>query len=153
MPEEISRHKNRMLKRPVLVLLIALAVSATGCNRPDFTHPVAAYISLARALQKGDLKTAWNAISTETRTRLEERAKAISAGSGGALREEPASLFFGGSEDSRPLKEVKLLREEGNVAVLSVVPEEGPPREVRMVKEKDGWKLDASPDLQEQLAP
>ncbi|MGA9524617.1 MAG: hypothetical protein WBV82_24380 [Myxococcaceae bacterium] len=142
-----------MLKRTALLLMVALAVPATGCNRPDFTRPESAYISLARALQKGDVKTAWNAVSTGTRTRLEERAKAISAGSGGSLREEPAALFFGGSEVARPLKEVKLLREEGNVATLSVVPEDGPPREVRMVKEKDGWKLDVSQDLQEQVAP
>jgi hypothetical protein len=152
-PEWISRHKNPMLKRTALVLLLALAVPATGCNRPDFSRPVEAYLSLARALQKGDAKTAWNAVSTPTRERLEKRAKEISAGSGGALREEPAALFFGASYDRRPVKEVKLLREEGNVAILSVVPDEGPPREVRMVKEEDGWKLDASQDLQEQVAP
>ncbi len=149
----VSRHKNHMLMRTALVLLLALAVPATGCNRPDFTRPVEAYLSLARALQKRDAKTAWNAISTDTRKRLEERAREISSQSGGAIREEPAALFFGASYDIRPVKEVKLLSEEASVATLSVVPEEGPPREVRMVKEKDGWKLDASQDLQEQVAP
>jgi hypothetical protein len=140
-----------MSTRSGLLLALAFAVSATGCRRPDFTRPVESYLSLTRALQKGDAQTAWNGLSHNTQRILEERSKQISTESGGAVREDPAALFFGAGYERKPVKEVKILREEGNEATLSVVPEQGSPHEVRMVREDGRWKLDAGGALEKQV--
>jgi hypothetical protein len=141
-----------MLTRTALILAVALAICASGCRRQSFDTPVDAYLSIARALQKGEGKVAWNALSSRTQELLQARARALSEESGGAVREEPAALFFGASYDRAPVKEVRVVRQEGDMAVLAVVPEEGEVREVRMVREADGWKLDATDLLTNEAA-
>lgn len=102
-----------------------------------------AYLSFARAVQKSEYDAAWKALSEESQKLLTERAKKISSSAAGSVAEQPAALFFG-APGAPPVKEVKLVKEEGNVAYLNVVPEQGPAQEVRMVREQGAWKLDVS---------
>lgn len=127
--------------------LIAVAALCWGCNRPNWDTPVSAYLSYARALEKKDVKTAWGALSTETRKVLEARSAEVTKISGGAVKDVPEALFFGGNFATEPVKEVSLVKQEGNVAFVSVVPQQGDPREVRMINEGGAWKLDVSERL------
>ncbi len=127
---------------PLLVLLIAVTLLA--CNRPTWDTPTDAYMSFARAIQKQDSRTAWTGLSEESRKALEERAQVISEATGGAVRAAPQPLFFGGGFETPPVRSVKLLSQDGMQARLAVVSEGGTEREVRMVREKEGWRLDVT---------
>ena len=126
------------------LLVVAAASALAGCNRPRFDNPLDAYRSIARAVQKGEANVAWGALSEGSRNILEQRARAISADSGGAVGEDARMLFFGSGVQPPMAQELALVSQEGDVALLSVKPEEGPAREVRMVREAGGWKLDVS---------
>jgi hypothetical protein len=128
-----------------LLPLAALALAA-GCNRPRFDTPTAAYESFARAIQKGDYDVAWSALSSGTQRLLSDRAREISAASGGSVREDPAALFFVERVRAPPVSEIKLAREEGDSAALAVTAG-GVTREVRMVKERGGWRIDSEQAL------
>lgn len=132
------------MARASLLPLILLSALTWGCNRPKWDTPVDAYLSYARALEKKDVKTAWTALSSQTRETLKERSAEVSRVSGGAVKDMPEALFFGGNFATEPVKEVSLVKQEGSVALVSVVPRQGSAREVRMVKEDGGWKLDVS---------
>lgn len=138
-----------MVVRAWILPLIAMVAVLSGCNRPNWDTPVSAYLSYARALEKRDVKTAWGALSTETRKVLEARSAEVTKVSGGAVKDMPEALFFGGNFATEPVKEVSLVKQDGNVALLSVVPREGDPREVRMVNEGGAWKLDVSERLKQ----
>ena len=125
--------------------LAALALAA-GCNRPRFDTPTAAYESFARAIQKGDYEVAWSALSAGTQKTLSDRAREISAASGGSVKDDPAALFFAQGARAPLVSEIKLVREEGESAVLTVTAA-GATREVRMVKERGGWRIDSEPAL------
>ena len=128
-----------------LLLLAALALAA-GCNRPRFDTPLAAYQSFARAIQKGDYEVAWSALSSGTQKLLSDRAREISAASGGSVKDDPAALFFVEGARAPQLSEIKLVHEEGDSAVLAVTAA-GATREVRMVKERGSWRIDSEPAL------
>lgn len=133
----------------VMLLISALAVASLACNRPKWDTPVDAYLSFVRAMQKGDSKTAWYGLSTESKQALEARAKEISEATGGAVRASPQPLFFGGGFEAPPVRSVQLVSQEGKAAKLSVVAEGGTEREIRMVQEQEGWRLDVTEMLGE----
>lgn len=127
----------------------ALGLSLVGCNRPTWSTPDRAYASVARAAQKGEYDTAWSGLSDASRKGLEERSKRLAAAAGGALEDDPRALFFASSPPPPPVGEIKVVRQEEAVALLAVAAEGAPPREVRMVKEAGGWKLDMSEALED----
>jgi hypothetical protein len=131
--------------RTILACLALLAVTPS-CNRPRFDSPKEAYLSFTRALQKGDVAVAYGVLSADTRKELERRAKDISDASGGAVPNNPTSLFVNISQRAPSVTEVKVLKEEGKTAVLSVSAGEKV-QQVRMVKEEAGWKLDLAGGL------
>lgn len=145
-PEAVRAITPRIVKRALLASTVGL-LTLLACNRPNWDTPVAAYLSISRALQKGDVKLAWSGLSQPTRQVLEHRADEIQQTAGGE-RPDPAALMLGGTPTSAQVREVKVVKEEGNVATLSVVPVNGPAQDVRMVKEQEGWKLDLSGMLQ-----
>jgi hypothetical protein len=132
----------RLMRGAIVVVVTASALA--GCNRPRWDNPADAYRSFGRAVQKAEFSVAWGALSADSRSVLEQRAKDISADSGGAVGEDPRMLFFGSGVQPPVAREVALVSQDGEAAVLKVTPEDGPPREVRMVREAGGWKLDVS---------
>lgn len=128
--------------------LVAVAVLLTACNRPNWETPVSAYTSFSRAVEKRDINTAWNALSPQTKKILEERSKEIHVASDGGVVNSPKIAFFSGPQTAPAVKEITVVRQEGNEATLSVVPQEGPATEVRMVRDDTGaWKIDLSDKL------
>ena len=134
---------------PSIVAVTAAAALLFGCNRPSWSTPEAAYASLARAAQKGEQQVAWGALSEESRKKLEQRSTALAAASGGALQDDPRALLFGSAPPAAPIDGIKQVRQDDRVAILAVSAAGGASREVRMVKEEGGWKLDVSDALKD----
>jgi len=103
--------------------------------------PVGAYLDLVRGLQKGDWKTAYARLSTPTQQILQERAKQISSASGGAINTDPMILFFASAPKPQPVTEAKLVKEEGGAATVRAASENWV-RDIPMVRESTGWKVD-----------
>jgi hypothetical protein len=140
--------KSTMLSRAVLVPTAVVLVLA-GCNQPRWDTPEDAYLSFVTAMQKGDSRTAWMTLSAQSKQALEARARAVSEATSGAVKPNPQPFFFGGGFDTAPVKAVRRVSQEGNAARLSVVGEGGAEREVSMIKEPEGWRLDVTEMLGE----
>jgi hypothetical protein len=126
---------------PLLVLaLLALG----GCNRAD--TPVNAYTAFHKAVRSGDYKKAYASLSQGTREALTARTQALKESSGGTMKAEPYDLLFTNSAPPSDVTEVTLVREEGDVATVRVL-SSGQPREVKLVREPSGWKIDLSDSL------
>lgn len=122
---------------PIAVVALLLA----ACNRPRWDTPVDAYLSFARAVQKGEFDVAYGGLSEATRGAMAARAKEISQASGGAVRDDPVALFFVEAARAPQVTEVKLAKLEGTAAVVSASAD-GQSQQVRMVREQGGWHLD-----------
>jgi hypothetical protein len=129
-----------------LLLLLLLALGA--CNRPSYETPVKAYQTFHRAAQRGEYKAAWSALSKPTQEALQARAQTVAQSSGGAVRADPVAFFFANVPPPADVTEVSLLKEDGDVAAVSVVSPSGK-SQVRMVREPSGWKVDLTESLQQ----
>ena len=129
--------------RAVLPLLLLLCVS---CKEQKEASPEEAYARFARAAQQGDAKAAYAMLSTPTHQAIEERVRALSAASAGALRDDPAQVTLGTGAKSAPLNEVKLIRQEGDRAEVEGT-SGGQARRVGLVREAGLWKVDLSEQL------
>jgi hypothetical protein len=134
----------RLFALPILVLaLLALG----GCRIRSDT-PRDAYMAFHEDLRKQKLKEAYAALSQKTRDELSARTQALKEASGGTMKTEPHELLFAnytppGDVD---VADVTLVREEGNEATVRVL-SSGQTREVRLVREASGWKIDLSESL------
>ncbi len=130
--------------RIALTMLAGLSLGA--CAKSHADSPVEAYTSFSRAIQRGDYKAAYAALSQQTQNVLEAKTKEVSAASGSAIKDDPAAMAFSGTPRPDPLTEVKLVRQDGDRAVLGVA--SGTRFEqVAMVHEQSGWKVDLTDRL------
>src|SRR2546430_91489 len=90
-----------------ILLILAAASPACGAARSD--SRVDAYVSFVKLVQKGETSAAFAQLSSAPRPALEQRAKEISDASGGAVKTDPAALFFSGNLHPRPVTEVKVV--------------------------------------------
>jgi len=133
--------------RPFVMPLLVLALLAFGgCQKAQFSTPKEAYTSFHQHVKRGEYKQAYAALSQGTRDALTARAKALKEATGGKVDEEPYQLLFMNSAPPPDVTDSTLLREEGDVATLRVL-SSGEAREVRMVREASGWKVDLSDSL------
>ncbi len=131
----------RLFAMPLLVL----ALLALGGCKPAST-PVEAYKAFEKDVRKGDYKGAYAALSQSTRNTLVARTQALKDASGGSVKPEPYELLFTNSPPPTGVTEVTLVKEEGDVATVRVL-SSGQAREVRLVREPSGWKIDLSDSL------
>ncbi len=129
-----------------LTLALLLFVSLAACDKPRGSSPVDAYTSFSKAVQRGDYKTAYAALSQQTQKRLATRSKEASMASGGAIKDDPAALAFSGTTRPEPLTEVKLVHEEADRCVLAAAAG-GIAEQVTMVREQEGWKVDLTENM------
>ena len=129
-----------------LALTISALTVLTACDRSRADGPAEAYTSFSKAVQRGDWKAAYSALSQETQQRLAARAKEIAAASGGAIKDDPASFAFSSAPRPEPVTEVKVVRQDGDRAVL-VATAGGHTQKVSMVRENNAWKIDLTEKL------
>lgn len=134
----------------VTAMTVVLALSAS-CRREPANSPEAAYRSFIEAIQKGNTRKAWNALSAATRQKVEARSKAISEASKGVVRDEPEQLLFQGTRPG-PLGEVTQLEAGESSALLRVASATGA-REVKLVKDSGKWLIDLSDDIPTPTTP
>jgi hypothetical protein len=109
---------------------------------------VTAYNALATQVEKGEYRKAYERLSTPTRQLLEARAKALHADSGGALKDDPASVFFSSNTQVASPDDIRLVSDDGRRAVLHVRSRRGE-QDLVMVREDSSWKLDLTEALHE----
>ncbi|HYV44917.1 MAG TPA: hypothetical protein VFA20_08650 [Myxococcaceae bacterium] len=107
-----------------------------------------AYSALATSVEKGEYPKAYEALSAPTKQILEARARQLSADSDGGVRNDPAILFVSANGQVPTTEEVRLVSSDERRAVLSMRSSKGE-RQVVMVKEASGWKLDLTDSLHE----
>ena len=136
-PARLGGYSKRRMTRVLLLLLLGLA----GCRSDRTDTPDDAYRLFASALKHSDVNTAWDSLSVETRTLLEQKSKAISEASKGAIKDEPKMLTFVSGVKIQPITDVKVLKTEGAICLLEVTDATGK-REQKMVKVDNRWYVD-----------
>jgi hypothetical protein len=128
------------MKLPRLAPVLAALALLGGCARPE--PPDAAYRQLVAALRARDAERAWPLLSSRTQAWLDARAEAAAARAPGVVPASGKELLVGGAAAAlRPPKSIVVLRESADRAVLQVIVEGEPPREVALVRE-GGWRVD-----------
>jgi hypothetical protein len=136
------------MRLPLVSLLLLLALpSLAGCNRPSYETPVRAYQTFLRSVQRGDEKTAYATLSKPTQDALQARAQNVAQASAGAVKADPVAFFLSNIPPPTDVAEVTLASEDGDVARVSVV-SSGVTKQVQMVRETSGWKIDLTQSLQ-----
>jgi hypothetical protein len=133
-------------KAPAIALALLGGALWGGCSKKD--DPVTAYSALATSVDKGEYPKAYEALSAPTKQILEARARKLHADSDGGVRDDPASLFVSANGQPPEPQDVRLVSSDDRRAVLRIRSRQGE-REVVMVKEEAGWKLDLTGDLHE----
>ncbi len=131
--------------------VVLLVVLGAACRREPATSPEGVYRGFVDALQRGNGKKAWSALSKQTQQKVQQRSKAIAEASKGVVRDEPEVLLFQGSRPG-PIGEVTQLRTDETTAVLQVASATGT-REVKLVKDAGRWFIDLSDSLEGREAP
>lgn len=125
--------------------MVAVLALTASCRREPANSPEAAYRAFIEAIQKGNTRKAWNALSSATRKKVEERSKAIAEASRGVVIDQPEQLLFQGTRPG-PLGEVTQLEATESSALLRVASASGA-REVKLVKDSGTWLIDLSDSI------
>ncbi|MFO0585199.1 MAG: hypothetical protein U0229_23215 [Anaeromyxobacter sp.] len=127
---------------PLAVLLALCSGGLAGCRKDE--GPEATYRAFAAAARAGDAATVWSLLSERSRAAFDARAKALAASVPGA----PASgkdLVLGDLAGGSPrVQKVVVVRESADEAVVGVTVSgapDGPPAEVRLVREGGRWRV------------
>ena len=146
-PSRRDGYRSRRMARVILLVSLGLA----GCRADRSDNPADAYRLFSSALKRSDVNGAWDSLSVETRALLEQKSKAVSAASKGAIKDEPKMLTFVSGVKIQPIGEVTVRSIEGAVAVLEVK-DPGGKREQKMVKAGNRWYVDLTDSLKEGAA-
>lgn len=127
--------------RCALVLTVVAVAVSSGCRKPETAdHPVDAYLAFTRLAER-DPKTAFDALSKQTREQLSARSKELSAASAGAIVDDPAWIFFSRPGRVPAIEDVKVVEESAELATLEVKSASQVDR-IRMVREDNKWRVD-----------
>jgi hypothetical protein len=127
------------MRRPLALTLAVLAAAA--CRSPE--DPAQRYRRFALAARAGDAAAVWAMLSTDSRTQLEARGKALQGDRpvpGVDLRAE--ALVLGDLSLTSPrVKSATVVRQSAEQAVVAVEDEAGGRGEVTLVKEGREWRV------------
>ena len=123
---------------------LGLLLSLAACAREP--GPEAAYRSLAKAVAERDADKAWSLLSRDSQKRLEALARQAAAQAPGVVSPSARQLLLGdASLAARPLAQLTVASQDGDRAVLRVEEQGRPPRQVTMVREGRGWRVELPP--------
>ena len=124
--------------------LIACALLGAACAARE-EAPDTVVRAFARAVVDHDEDRAWALLSSDTRQWLDARAQAVAAAAPGVIAPSGAQLLLGNAaRSSRPPKNVVVVRESRDRAVVEVEEESGVKRRVELVREQ-GWRVRIPP--------
>ncbi len=124
-----------------LVLLLALLAAAPACQRD--LPPDAAYRALVRAMADRDEEAAWELLSAGTQARLVERAKVAAAAAPGVVTAGARAMLAGDAPLAvLPPTSIVVLQAGPEKAVLRVEAPGSGPRDVLLLRERGGWRVD-----------
>ncbi len=106
-------------------LVLLLILSGAGCRQQRWDTPTEAYTSWAGTLRRGEWKAAWAGLSTPSRTKLENRIAALKSAAPAIGTGDPSTIAFAAGVKQRALKDVTLVKQEGDLAVVKVTPVDG----------------------------
>lgn len=132
-------------------LVVVCLVVVTGCRPEPATSPEGVYRGFIEALQRGNGRKAWSALSKSTQQKVEARSKAIAAASKGVVRDEPELLLFQGSRPAT-IEAIAQVSADEHAAVLRVT-SGGGTREVKLLKDSGRWVIDLSDTLEGSNSP
>ena len=141
-PPRPAGYSNGSMTRALLWVFLALA----GCRSDRTDTPDDAYRVFSSALKRSDVNMAWDSLSAPTRALLEQKSKATSEASKGAIKDEPKMLTFVSGVKIQPIGAVKVLKIDGDVAMLEIEEPSGK-REQKMVKVDNRWYVDLTDSL------
>jgi hypothetical protein len=128
-----------------------MAAMAACPARSDPSSPEGAYQAFVAATRRHDTASAYALLSSATRAVAAERSRAVSAASGGAIKDDPAAVLL--QSGIRPeAGAVKVVALDGGVASLVVETPSGR-SPVTLVREDGGWHLDLVQQLRGTQAP
>lgn len=139
------------MKRVMRALLVVCLVGLSACRREPASSPEGVYRGFVDALQKGNARKAWAALSRPTQAKVEARSKLIVEASKGTVRDEPQLLLFQGSRPG-PIEEIAQVRGDETSAVLQVK-SGGGTREVKLLKDSGRWVIDLTDTLEGSNSP
>ena len=90
-PLGLGGYSDRLMAHALLLLLL---VGMTGCRSDRSDSPDDAFRLFSSALKRSDVNTAWDSLSGDTRALLEQKSKAVSEASKGAIKDEQKMLTF-----------------------------------------------------------
>ena len=135
------------MKAPRIALFLALALGPAGCHGGG--SPDEAFRAFTAAVISRQQDLAWSHLSKESQAAMTAaRDKAAALAPKGTVPADPRDLLSG--EDvglARPIDDVKVVDEKGDVADLEVI-SGGDKHAIRMVREDGRWKLDLTSGFQ-----
>ena len=129
---------------PTTPLLVLTLLALGACNK--IQPPQKVYEDFHAKVQQQQYREAYGLLSASTQQAIDARVQKLKEASGGTLKDEAYEVFFANSFPPPDVTEVTLVSEGGDVATVRVL-SSGTNREVRMVREASGWKLDLSESL------
>ncbi len=133
--------KGTFARARLALLGAALSLAVPACQRD--LPPDAAYRALVRAMSERDEKTAWDLLSSATRARLEERARVAAAAAPGVVPARAQALLAGDAALAvLPPTSITVVEQGPERAVLRVEAPGSEPRDVVLVRERGGWRVD-----------
>jgi hypothetical protein len=126
---------------PLAVLGLALLLAVPACQRD--LPPDAAYRALVRAMSERDEKAAWDLLSSATRARLEAQARVAAAAAPGVVSPSARDQLAGDAPLAvLPPTSITVVESGPERALLRVEAPGAKPRDVVMVRERGGWRVD-----------
>lgn len=127
------------MRRLAFAAALALAI-VPACRRPD--GPAERYRAFVAAARAGNADAVWAMLAASSRAELDRRAANVAQQAPGVVAPSGKALVLGSlaATAARP-KAVVVARESAGAALVSVELEQGPAREVSLVREGGAWRV------------
>jgi hypothetical protein len=128
---------------PIAILAAIFFVACTAPARPPAAAgPVEAAQEFSAALQRGDTGAAWGLVSSRAQREADQLAAKARAAAGGTTPESGRQMLMSSALPQGKVKVRELGRDSPDSARVEVTSPSGQPREFRMVREGQSWKVD-----------
>jgi hypothetical protein len=133
--------KRRLASHPLAPFALAILLAVPACQRD--LPPDAAYRALVRAMAERDEEAAWDLLSDATRKRLTERAAVAAAAAPGVVSAGARAMLAGDAPLAvLPPTSIAVVQAGPEKAVLRVDAPGSGPRDVVLLRERGGWRVD-----------